>query len=261
MSGTIRFDDGTAYEESMGRWSELAGAEFLAWLAPPAGAAWLDIGCGTGVFSRMIARSCAPAAITAIDPSEAQLAYARQAAPAIHYQQADAQALPFPAASFDQAVMALVIFFLPDPAKGVAEMARILRPGGTASAYAWDSLGGGTPTVPVQRVLEAHGHKPPNPPSPAASGLAQLRALWSAAGFTGIETRRIDIGMRFESFAAYWAMMRRMSRVSPLLDSLGEAEVEAIRVDLRQRVAPGPEGPFTAPAHANAVRGHLPARA
>lgn len=258
MSPTIRFDDGTAYEESMGRWSEIAGAEFLAWLAPPVSASWLDIGCGTGVFSRMIAKSCAPAAVTAIDPSEGQLAYARQAQTGIHYQQADAQALPFPAASFDQAVMALVIFFLPDPAKGVAEMARILRPGGTASAYAWDSLGGGTPTVPIQRVLEAHGHQPPSPPSPAASSLAQLRALWSAAGFTGIETRTIEIGMHFENFDAYWAMMRRMSRVSPLLDRLGDTEIEAIRADLRQRVAPGPDGPFTAPAHANAVRGHLP---
>ena len=52
-------------------------------------------------------------------------------------------ALPFERQRFDAAVMALVIFFVPDPAKGVAEMARVVRPGGLVAAYAWDVLGGG----------------------------------------------------------------------------------------------------------------------
>jgi ubiquinone/menaquinone biosynthesis C-methylase UbiE len=47
------------------------------------------------------------------------------------FRQGDAMALPFPDNSFDLAVMALVIFFVPDPAKGVAEMVRVVSPGGT----------------------------------------------------------------------------------------------------------------------------------
>ena len=47
-------------------------------------------------------------------------------------------ALPFADASFDIAVMALVIQFVPDPAKGVAEMARVVRRGGWVTAYVWD---------------------------------------------------------------------------------------------------------------------------
>ena len=260
MSDLIRFNDGDVYEQNMGLWSQRAGATFLEWLAPRPDAAWLDIGCGTGAFTRMIAARCAPSSLTGIDPSEPQLAFARQApAPQpIEYRQGDAQALPFPAASFDQAVMALVIFFVPDAAKGVAEMARVLRPGGTASAYAWDSVAYGSPTAPIQRALEACGHTPPAPPSAAASGLPELHALWSRAGFTAIETRVIEVEMRFQGFAPFWTMMRRMQRVSTLLDRLAAPEVEAVRTALLRQVAPDEHTPFTATARANAVRGQLP---
>ena len=43
-----RFDDGTAYERMMGRWSQLAGESFLDWLALDTGLRWLDVGCGNG---------------------------------------------------------------------------------------------------------------------------------------------------------------------------------------------------------------------
>ena len=54
-------------------------------------------------------------------------------------------ALPFGDDSFDAAVMALVLFFVPEPAQGVAEMARVVRPGGLVAAYLWDFGGGGFP--------------------------------------------------------------------------------------------------------------------
>ena len=71
-----------------------------------------------------------------IDPSEAQLTFARMrpAARGAAFLQGDAMALPFEGGRFDAAVMALVIFFVPDPAKGVAEMTRVVCPGGTVAA-------------------------------------------------------------------------------------------------------------------------------
>ena len=94
-------------------------------------------------------------------------------------------ALPFPDDSFDAAVMALVIFFVPDPAKGVAEMARVVRPGGTIAAYAWDILGGGFPLEPMQAEMRAMGVEVALPPSPGASRMEALRELWRAAGLEG----------------------------------------------------------------------------
>src|SRR5947199_9532930 len=73
----IRFDDGAAYERYMGKWSQLAGETFLEWLTPKPGLRWLDVGCGNGAFTEMIVRRCEPKSVDGIDPSEAQLAYAR----------------------------------------------------------------------------------------------------------------------------------------------------------------------------------------
>src|SRR6266536_2208529 len=147
----ILFNDGEIYERTMGVWSRLAGEIFLDWLAPPQGLRWIDVGCGSGAFTELLVQRCAPAEALGIDPSEAQLAFAR-ARPMAHgaeFVLGDAMALPFASGRFDAAVMALVIFFVPDPAKGVAEMARVVRPGGIVASYAWDILGGGFPFHPV----------------------------------------------------------------------------------------------------------------
>src|SRR3954467_8483670 len=124
----------------MGEGSRLGGETFLDWLAPKSGLRWLDVGCGNGAFTEMLALRCAPVSVEGIDPSEAQLAYARtrSASRVAHFQTGDAMALPFGDDTFDAAVMPLVIFFVPEPAKGVAEMARVVGPGGIVAAYGWD---------------------------------------------------------------------------------------------------------------------------
>src|SRR5690349_22723329 len=185
----IRFEDGRAYERYMGVWSRLVGERFLDWLAPPANARWLDIGCGNGAFTEMIADRCAPAFVAGVDPAEGQLAFARKRPRlrAVEFRQGDAMALPFADVTFDVAVMPLVIFFVPDPAKGVAEMARVVRPGGIVSAYAWEMDTGGFPYYTLQAEMRALGFAPPQPPNAAASRQDVLRDLWAAAGLTAVE--------------------------------------------------------------------------
>jgi SAM-dependent methyltransferase len=188
----IRFDDGAAYEQMMGKWSRLAGEIFLDWLAPLPGWRWIDIGCGNGAFTELIVERCAPSEVAALDPSPAQLAFARSrpAARLARFQQGDAMALSYADGSFDAAVMALVIFFIPDPAKGVAEMARVVCLGGTVATYAWDMLGGGLPHEPLHAEMRAMGVTPPRPPSSGASRMQALRDLWTGAGLDAIATKR-----------------------------------------------------------------------
>src|SRR6266567_6272980 len=180
----IRFDAGAAYERMMGVWSRLAGEIFLDWFAPRSGLRWIDVGCGNGAFTELIVERHAPAEVQGIDPSDGQLAYARSRPTTriAQFRQGDAMELPFPSHTFDVAVMALVIFFVPDPAKGVAEMVRVVAPGGTVAAYAWDLIGGGLPGEPIHAEMRPMGIKPLSPPSPGASRIEALRELWTRAG-------------------------------------------------------------------------------
>ena len=172
----VRFDDGAAYERMMGIWSRRVGEIFLDWLRLPTGQKCVDIGCGNGAFTEMLVERCAPAEVQGIDPSPEQIAFARarHTAKVAEFRLGDAMALPFPDNRFDAATMALVIFFVPEPAKGVAEMVRVIRPGGIVAAYAWDMLGGGFPMEPILSEVRALGQKTLGPPSPEASRMESL---------------------------------------------------------------------------------------
>jgi SAM-dependent methyltransferase len=262
MSGQqIRFEDGAAYDRGMGQWSLAAGEVFLDWLAPAQGLRWLDVGCGSGAFTDLVARKCAPAEMYGIDPSEAQLAYARTR-PAAHgatFQQGDAQALPFPDNRFDAAVMALVIFFVPEPAKGVAEMARVVGPGGTVAAYAWDMASGGFPFEPIRAALGAMGMAPPLPPSVGADRMDALLGYWSGAGIQALETREIAVRRTFDDFDAFWAVSTITGSTRPTMANMAPAEVERLKESVRARLTFDAQGRVVHEARANAIKGHVPA--
>jgi ubiquinone/menaquinone biosynthesis C-methylase UbiE len=117
-------------------------------------------------------------------------------------------ALPFPDNRFDAAIMALVIFFVPEPAQGVAEMARVVHPGGTVAAYAWDMLGGGFPMTPILAEVRALGKETLGPPRAEASRMDSLRKLWSDAGPEAVEIRKITVQRTFADFDDFWTSVR-----------------------------------------------------
>lgn len=257
---TIRFNDGAGYERSMGVWSRHAGAVFLDWLAPAPGLRWVDIGCGNGAFTELLMQRCAPAEAVGIDPSEGQLAYARKrpGAAGATFVEGNAMALPFEAGRFGAAVMALVIFFVPEPATGVAEMARVLRPGGTAAAYAWDIPRGGFPFEPVQAEFRALGFKPPLPPQADVARVERLAELWSGAGFEGVETREIRVERRFADFGDFWDSVTGAASQRDMLAALSPDQVAGLRERLQAKLPREASGAIVYGAIANAVRGRMP---
>ncbi len=256
----IRFEDGAAYERGMGRWSHIAGAIFLDWLAPPTGLRWVDVGCGTGAFTELLMQRCAPVAVHGIDPSDAQLAFARErpGARGATFHLGDAMALPFADNSFDAATMALVIFFVPDPAKGVAEMARTVAPGGTVATYAWDMESGGFPFAPILTELRALGFVPPVPPSVDASRSDAMHALWTSAGLKDIEVRAIAPQRTFANFDEFWAMSTGTGSIRPALAAMAPGEVASVKEKLRARLPANAEGHISYTARANAIKGRVP---
>jgi ubiquinone/menaquinone biosynthesis C-methylase UbiE len=257
----IRFEDGAGYERMMGTWSRLAGGVFLDWLKPPSSLRWIDIGCGNGAFTELLAERCAPADIQGVDPSEAQLTFARtrHTAGIAQFHKGDAMALPFADRSFDAAAMALVIFFVPEPPAGVAEMARVVRRGGLIASYAWDIEGGGFPAEPVLAEMRAMGLPPIRPPSFAASRMENLRTLWTGAGLDRIETREITVQRTFADFDDFWTTMLLGASIKATVATMTPDQLEHLKQKVRTRLAADHGNPITTGARANAIKGHVPA--
>jgi len=253
----IRFNDGAAYERYMGKWSQLAGEAFLDWLTPKSGLRWLDVGCGNGAFTETLHARCAPASIEGIDPSEEQLAFARTRPALRHatFRPGDALALPYPDDAFDAAVMPLVIFFVPNPAKGVAEMARVVCPGGIVAGYAWDLLGGGFPYAALQEEMRGMGFDVPLPPSPEASRINVLQDLWEGAGLESVETREIHVQRTFADFDDYWTTILGGPSVGPKLAAMGSGPITALKTRMRARLPADASGRIRYSAKANAIKG------
>jgi ubiquinone/menaquinone biosynthesis C-methylase UbiE len=253
------FTDGAAYEQLMGRWSRSAGEVFLDWLALPTGLNWLDVGCGTGAFTELLLARCAPGQIDAIDPAEDQIAFAktRPGMAGVTFRVGDAQALPFPDHSFDAVAMALVINFVPDAAKAVAEMKRVTRPGGTAGTYMWDWPGGRTIQQPLIHGIKALNVEVPSSTGQRNSGMDELRRFFEGAGFERVETRAIDIEVSYASFDDYWSSQTGLANpVVQAVRQMSPSHVERLKTSLRASLSRR-DGRVAYPARANAVKGRV----
>lgn len=255
------FNDGAAYERIMGQWSRKVGAPFLEWLAVPPGQSWLDVGCGNGAFSEVIQTQAAPLSLTGLDPSEGQIIYARNrtAAQPARFLVGDAQALPFGEAGFDAAVMALVIAFVPDPARAVAELARVTRPGGLVATYMWDLPGGGLPLAPLYRTMKSMGTTLDMPPSAEVSRREALAELWQGAHLQQVETQVIRIAVTFRDFEEFWnTMTPTVGPQAKVMAALDAPVRDELRQRLRASLPTAPDGSIAYESVANAVKGRVP---
>ena len=155
----------------------------------------------------------------------------------------DAMALPFEDKSFDVAVMALVLFFVPDPNKGLAEMVRVTRPGGAVAAYSWDLFGGGFPADALQVELRAMGLPAPYPPSAEVSRMNTLTSLWVDAGLTKVDTRVIDVERSFVDFNDYWESCLLSATIGAAVKGLPAGQIDELKKRVRGRFGAG-EGRF-----------------
>jgi len=254
------FTDGEAYERLMGRWSREVGIQFLDWLDLPKGLRCLDVGCGNGAFTEVLAARAEPSQLAGVDPSEEQLSFAkiRVRAKLAQFHVGDAQALPFPDESFDVAIMALVISFVPDVGKAVSEMARVVAPGGRVAAYMWDVAANLQPHGPCYATMSALGIPIASRPN-NASELGIMHDLWALAGMESIETRIIDIPVTFSDFDHFWeSNSTPAGPVGKAIERLTAADRSRVLSHLRKHIPKDEAGRITYSARANAVKGIAP---
>jgi SAM-dependent methyltransferase len=194
------------YEQLMGRWSRRLARGFVDFAGQRPGEAVLDVGCGTGSLTFTLAEMAGHGPLTGIDVAEPYLAFAQSRArsPDIRFAYADATELPFEDGAFDRALSCLVLQFVPDPARAVAEMVRVVRPGGVVAACVWDSYGG----MPHLRLLwdtaSALGLDRDRSLFRPLSTDGEMAALWRARGLRDIVQETIVMRFVFESFEDYW---------------------------------------------------------
>jgi ubiquinone/menaquinone biosynthesis C-methylase UbiE len=148
-----------------------------------AGMRVLDVACGTGVASG--AAEAAGARVTAVDFSPAMLLTARSLHPAVQFHIGDAEALPLAATCFDAAISNFGIHHVENPARAIAEVHRVLRPGATFAFTFWADPQDNTPWRIVYEAIRARGRL--DVPMPAGTSAHatpdNFSRLMSAAGF------------------------------------------------------------------------------
>ncbi|MFG2877026.1 class I SAM-dependent methyltransferase [Streptomyces sp. NPDC048337] len=261
-----RFDvwaAGDAYERYMGRWSRLVAEVFVARLGAGSGLRWLDVGCGTGALTAVVAARCRPRALVGLDRSPGFVRAARAAAPA-RFAVADALALPVRDAACDAVVSGLALNFLPSPQTAAAEAARVVRPGGLVATYVWDYAGG---MEFLRRFWDAAAEA-----DPSAAALHEghrfpvcrpgpLRALWTGAGLVDVAVDPIEVPTVFTGLADFWEPFLSGQGPAPgYVSALAPAARDRLRDRLADTLPARPDGSIPLAARAWAVRGRRPER-
>lgn len=255
------FDDSTAYERFMGRWSRAVGPVFLDWLVPPARARWLEVGCGTGIFTELILDNCSPETVVAVDPAKAQIDHAcrQPAALRANFQIADARDLPFADSEFDVVASALVINFIPDRPKALSEMRRVAQAGGMVAGYVWDFAADRSPSWPLRAGMQRVGMGVPGVTGGGETSLGALGSLFEQAGLEAISSRSIEVTQSYADFEDFWqAQTPSYNPVTKVIAAASEAERERLKATVRAGLAVNHDGRIEYSARGHAIKGRVP---
>jgi SAM-dependent methyltransferase len=258
------FSEAQAYERFMCRWSRRLAPLLVRFAGVRDGDVVLDVGSGTGALTAAVATAAPSSRVVGIDPSAAYVALAQsqQGSARIGFEVGDAQQMRFPAAMFDRTLSLLVVNFIPDARKALAEMKRVTKAKGTVAAAVWDYGGDmemlrafwdeAVALVPAS-VAKDERHMP-------FCRRGDLSALWREQGLRDIGEEALTIETRFESFDDFWTpFLEKQGPAGAYVASLPAADRDALRLRLRGRlVGARPDAAIVMHARAWAVRGTIP---
>ncbi|MDP9027851.1 MAG: methyltransferase domain-containing protein [Actinomycetota bacterium] len=201
----MSFDVGAdAYGRFMGRFSEKLAIELADYAGVDSGQRALDVGCGPGALTAVLVQRLGPDHVAALDPSPPFVDAARSRLPDVDIRLASAESIPFDDDTFDIALAELVVQFMTDPIAGIAEMARVTKPGGTIAACVWDHGGGTGALSPFWSVVRTRDPGVGDESDLLGVREGQLVDLFCAAGLRDIRSTALTVHLRFETFDEWW---------------------------------------------------------
>lgn len=189
----------------------------------------LDVGCGTGVLAREVARRTGPdGSVVGLDANEDMLAVAATRYAGVDWRLGSAEALPFESASFDAVVSQFMLMFVPEPAAAVAEMKRVSKPRGRVAFAVWDTLGNTPAYAAVRDLLHdlfgdaaAAAMEPP-------FALGDVTLLRSICAEAGLDRPRIETQAATAAFPSIRSWMHTEIRGWTLADSIDDEGFEVL---------------------------------
>lgn len=258
-AGTFRMS-GDVYDDFMGRYSRPLAVEFADFVGIDAGQTALDVGCGPGALTTVLADRLGADHVVAVDPSEQFVQACRAACPGVQVRVGRAEAVGLQDGSVDVAVAQLVLHFVSDPMQAATEMRRVLRPGGVAGACVWDFEGG---MEMLRHFWDAALTVDPGAPDEArvmSFGRAgETAELFETAGFEQVTESELTIAAGYRDFDELWtSFLGGVGPAGAYLLSLGGEHRTAVRNEMFERVG-SPAGAFSLGATAHAAKGRRPA--
>jgi len=219
----------------------------------------LEVGVGTGLALPYYA---ADRRVTGIDLSTEMLAQARRRVAdreignVVALREMDAEATDFPDASFDVAVAMFVASVVPHPRALLAEMRRVVRPGGVVAACTWSY---GEDMEMLRGFWDAARRLDEGAPDEGSTmryrSVEELADLWQRVGLSDVETGHLRVETRYTGFDDLWEPFTfGVGPAGAYLAKLSDGQRERVRQELFAGIGE-PSGPFTLSATACAVRG------
>ncbi len=245
------------YDRFMGRYAPTLSAALADFGGVSAGMRVVDVGCGPGGLTSQLVARVGAENVAAIDPAPQFVGACRDRHPGADVREGVAEQLPWPDGRFDAALSALVIAFMTDPDRGVREMARVTRPGGTVAACMWDLATGGM--TMLQTFWSAVRDV-----DPTAAGERRLPGARDGdiaerlrrAGLQDVTAGALTAHADYESFDDFWEPFTlAVGPAGQYLQSLTPDRRAAIRQGCRQAL---PQGSFRLQARAWCARGTVP---
>ena len=229
--------------------TEAVSRDLIDRLALQPGEVVLELAAGVGHTSLLAADAVAPGGrVIATDFAPAMVDAARRlaeqsGATGVEHRVMDALAIDLLDRSVDAVVCRWGLMLFADPARALAEVRRVLRPGGRFGCAVWAAAAQNPWASVIGRVFVERGlMEPPEPGAPGMFSLAdaaRLEALLREAGFDSVAIEDVPVRFRWVSFAAYWeATIELGGGIADALAPLSPGEREAVRAEVERGAEP-----------------------